>query len=166
MTFRLATLSLSLLLALPAAAQTRIGEVSTTFRVVGPNDKVVVERFDDPKVANVACWISRADTGGISGGLGLAEDPARYGIACAATGPARITGEIARDVKGEIVFDERASALFKKLRVTRFVDAQRNALVYLVWSTISVTTEGSPYNAVAVIPLAPAGPPGPDVGIR
>ena len=32
------------------ASQERIGEVSTTFRMVGPNDKVVIERFDDPKV--------------------------------------------------------------------------------------------------------------------
>jgi CreA protein len=152
---RLLPLALALAAVAPAASQTRIGEVSTTFRWVGPNDKVVVERFDDPKVANVACWISRADTGGVSGGLGLAEDPARYGIACAATGPARIAGEIARDGKGEIVFDERASALFKKVRVTRFLDAERNALVYLVWSTITVSTEGSPYNALAVIPLAP-----------
>ena len=152
---RLLPLVLALAVAATAAAQTRIGEVSTTFRVVGPNDKVVVERFDDPKVANVACWISRADTGGVKGGLGLAEDPARFGIACAATGQPRITGEIGRDKKGEVVFDERASALFKKVRVTRFLDAERNALVYLVWSTITVTTEGSPYNAVAVIPLAP-----------
>jgi catabolite regulation protein CreA len=50
--------------------------------------------------------------------------------------------------------------------VTRFVDAERNALVYLVWSTISVTTEGSPYNALAVIPLAASEASGPDVGIR
>src|SRR5262245_17665976 len=107
-------LALALALAAPAASQIRIGEVSTTFRVVGPNDKVLVERFDDPKVANVACWISRADTGGVKGGLGLAEDPAHFGIACAATGPARIAGEIGRDRKGELVFDERASALFKK----------------------------------------------------
>ena len=37
-------------LALPAIAQDRVGEVSTTFRVVGPNDKVVIDRFDDPNL--------------------------------------------------------------------------------------------------------------------
>src|SRR3981081_4867079 len=50
------------------------GEVSTNFRWIGPNDRIVVDGFDDPKVHGVACHISRAVTGGIKGGLGLAED--------------------------------------------------------------------------------------------
>ena len=47
------------------------GEVSTNFRWLGPNDKIMVDGFDDPKVKGVACHISRAVTGGIKGGLGL-----------------------------------------------------------------------------------------------
>src|SRR5207302_645771 len=39
------------------------GSVSTTFRFLGPNDKIVVDGFDDPKVEGVACHISRAQTG-------------------------------------------------------------------------------------------------------
>ena len=35
--------------AIPAAAQTRIDSISTTFRWFGPNDKIIVERYDDPK---------------------------------------------------------------------------------------------------------------------
>src|SRR5262245_17896239 len=54
----------------PASAQERIGAVSTTFRLIGPNDKVVVDRYDDPKVENAACYVSRAETGGISGAVG------------------------------------------------------------------------------------------------
>jgi CreA protein len=42
-----------------------IGEVSTVFKWVGPNDKIVVEAFDDPKVAGVTCYLSRAKTGGV-----------------------------------------------------------------------------------------------------
>ena len=144
-------MSLGLLSALPSLAETRIGEVNTAWRALGPNDKVVVERFDDPKVENVSCYVSRAETGGISGALGVAEDPSRFSIACRATGIARITGDINRIQTGELVFTERSSILFKSTRVSRFYDAQRNALVYLVWSTKLIN--GSPFNSVTAVPL-------------
>jgi len=135
----------------PAMAQERVGEVSTTFRVVGPNDKVVIDRFDDPKVENASCYVSRAETGGLSGWVGLAEDPSRFSIACRATGPVKITGEINRGKKGEVVFSEDTSVLFKEMRVSRFFDAEKNVLVYLVWSTKLI--DGSPFNSVTAIPV-------------
>jgi CreA protein len=139
-------------LAFPALAQERVGEVSTTFRVVGPNDKVVIDRFDDPKVENASCYVSRAETGGLSGWVGLAEDPSRFSIACRATGPVRIVGEINRTKKGEVVFSEDTSVLFKEMRISRFYDASKDVLVYLVWSTKLI--DGSPYNSVTAIPVA------------
>ena len=63
-----------------ADAEQTIGSVSTNFRLLGPNDKVVVERFDDPKVPNVSCYASFAQTGGISGGLGVATDPSQFAL--------------------------------------------------------------------------------------
>ena len=144
--FLLASAALS-----PAFAQERVGEVSTTFRVVGPNDKVVIDRFDDPKVENASCYVSRAETGGLSGWVGLAEDPSRFSIACRATGPVKITGDIERGKKGEVVFSEDTSVLFKEMRVSRFFDAEKNVLVYLVWSTKLI--DGSPYNSVTAIPV-------------
>ena len=63
-----------------------IGSVSTRFKVLGPNDKIVVEVFDDEEVPGVACYLSRAKTGGIKGGPGLAEDKAEASIACRQTG--------------------------------------------------------------------------------
>lgn len=137
--------------AAPALAQTRVGEVSTTTRLLGPNDRIVVDRYDDPKVDGVSCYLSRADAGGISGALGLATDPSRFSIACRATGVIRITGDINRTRAGEVVFGERTSALFKELRVSRFFDAERNTLVYLVWSTRLI--DGSPFNSVTAIAL-------------
>jgi len=147
--------ALTALLVLGAAqpsAQERIGAVSTTFRVIGPNDKVVVDRYDDPKVENAACYVSRAETGGISGAVGLAEDPSRFSIACRAVGPLRIVGEIDKGEKGETVFSERTSAIFKSMRITRFYDHTKNVLVYLITSTKVV--EGSPFNSISVVPLA------------
>ena len=61
--------------------------VSTTFRVIGANDKVCVSAFDDPNVPGVACHISQARTGGLKGTFGLAEDPSRFSISCRQVGP-------------------------------------------------------------------------------
>lgn len=148
----LAAIGFALLAVSPAFAQERVGEVSTTFRVMGPNDKVVIDRFDDPKVENASCYVSHAETGGLKGWVGLAEDPSRFSIACRATGPVKITGEINRTKKGEVVFSEDTSIMFKEMRVSRFYDEQKNMLVYLVWSTKLI--EGSPYNSVTAIPIS------------
>jgi CreA protein len=61
-----------------AHSQTRIDAISTQFRWLGPNDKIVVERYDDPKVRNVSCYMSRADTGGIRGGWAWQKTPAAF----------------------------------------------------------------------------------------
>jgi hypothetical protein len=57
------------------AGAEQIGSVDTVFKLVGPNHKIVVEAYDDPLVNGVTCHVSRAKTGGISGAVGLAEDP-------------------------------------------------------------------------------------------
>ena len=132
-----------------ALAET-IGEVSTVFKLLGPNDKIVVEAFDDPKVEGVTCYLSRAKTGGVKGGLGLAEDRAEASIACRQVGPIRIKQSL-RD--GEEVFRERTSLVFKTMQVVRFHDTSRNVLVYLVYSDRVI--EGSPQNAVTAIPIMP-----------
>ena len=79
----------------------QIGEVSTVFKIMGPNDKIVVEAFDDPKVAGVTCYLSRAKTGGVKGGLGLAEDRAEASIACRQVGPISFLDKLK---EGEEVF--------------------------------------------------------------
>ena len=131
---------------------TRIGDVSTTFRVIGRNDKIVVDRYDDPKVPNVSCYLSRAETGGIRGSVGLATDPSRFSIACRATGAVVVPDKLPAN---EVVFGASANWLFKEIRVSRMWDAQKRVLVYLVWSTQALSTGGSPYNSVSVVPTAP-----------
>lgn len=146
-------LSVPLLLAAAAAgAQAeRIGAVDTVFKLIGPDHKVVVDAYDDPKVQGVSCYVSRAVTGGVSGALGLAEDKAEAAIACRQVGPIAIGQPLPRQ---EEVFSERQSIMFKRLRVVRMVDAKRHTLVYLTYSDKLV--EGSPQNAVAVVPVDPA----------
>ena len=151
----LAALAAVMLTALPAAAQEtkEIGHVNTALTNLGltRSHRVVVERFEDPKVRGVSCWISQARTGGLSGMVGLAEDPARFGLTCAATGPVQVGAEARRGERGERVYESDTSLFFKETRVHRFIDEERNAVVYLAWSTRLV--EGSPHNAVAVVPI-------------
>lgn len=124
------------------------GSVSTRFHLFGPNDKIVVDGFDDPKVEGVACHISRAQTGGLKGGLGVAEDTSDASIACRQVGPIKIAGEL-KD--GERVFDERRSLIFKTLQVVRFFDRERNVLVYVAYSDRVI--EGSPKNSISSVPI-------------
>jgi CreA protein len=125
-----------------------IGEVDTVFQWLGPDHKIVVEAYDDPKVSGITCYVSRAKTGGIKGGLGLAEDKAEASIACRQVGPISFPKPLP---KQEDMFTERISLVFKKLRVVRMVDPKRNALVYLTYSDRVI--EGSPQNSVSVVPV-------------
>jgi len=137
-------------LAMVGTAQSEvIGSIATTWRMVGANDKISVERFDDPKVTNASCYVSYAQTGGLTGYIGLAEDPSRFSIACRATGPVSITQNIPSEF--EEVFSRSTSILFKEMRVSRMLDTDKNVLVYLVWSTKLI--DGSPFNSVTAIPV-------------
>jgi CreA protein len=124
------------------------GAVSTHFRWLGPNDKIVIDAFDDPKVQGVACFIARAQTGGVKGALGVAEDTSDASISCRQVGPIKILGKL-KD--GERVFDEHRSLLFKSLQVVRFFDRERNVLVYVAYSDRVI--EGSPKNSISAVPI-------------
>lgn len=130
-----------------AAAET-VGSVDTVFKLLGPDHKVVVEVFDDPRVRGVSCYLSRAKTGGIKGAIGIAEDKSNASVACRQVGALAFNGQLP---KQEEVFSERASILFKHVRVVRMVDPRRNALVYLVYSERLI--EGSPQNSVTAVPV-------------
>jgi len=139
-----------LLLAATALARAEpIGSVDTAFKLIGPDHKIVVDAYDDPKVQGVTCYVSRAKTGGISGAIGLAEDKAEASIACRQVGPIAISQPLPRQ---EEVFNERISLVFKKLRIVRMVDPQRNTLVYLTYSDRLI--DGSPKNSVTAVPVS------------
>ncbi|MBX9817842.1 MAG: CreA family protein [Burkholderiaceae bacterium] len=133
--------------ALATSAET-VGSVSTTFKLLSPNDKVVVDVFDDPEVGGVACYLSHAKTGGYKGALGLAEDTSDASVACRQVGPISFKNKI--DAQDE-VFKASASFLFKHVRVVRMVDVKRNTLVYLSYSDKII--DGSPKNSVTAVPV-------------
>ena len=140
---------LLVLIALPAAAE-EIGSVGYRFKWLGPNDKIVVEAFDDPDVAGVTCYMSHARTGGIKGAIGLAEDPGEASIACRQVGPVDVT-KLDKLRSPHEVFSERASLIFKTTQVVRFWDPKRKALVYLTYTDRII--EGSPQNSISVVPV-------------
>jgi len=144
---------MAILLAVASVSAETLGEVNTAFKLIGPDHKIVVEAYDDPKVSGVACYVSRAKTGGVSGALGLAEDKSEASIACRQVGPIAFKGPLPRQ---EVVFDERLSFLFKKLHIVRIVDPTRNALVYLTYADRLI--EGRPQNSVTAVPVPTSTP--------
>lgn len=126
-----------------------IGAVSTAFKLIGPNHKIIVTAFDDPKINGVTCYIARPRTGGIKGGLGLAEDPSLASVSCVQTGPVTYIQKLSTDDSGEQVFDESRSIIFKTLDVKRLVDVKKGALVYVVRTSRII--EGSPDTSVSVV---------------
>ncbi|MGE5153770.1 MAG: CreA family protein [Bdellovibrio bacteriovorus] len=136
-----------------------IGSVATKFKWLGPNDKIVVEVFQDEDIPGVACYLSRAKTGGISGAVGVAEDTSDAAIECTQIGPIDLPDAVRAGKRdGEEVFKKRTSLLFKTLQVVRFYDAPRHALVYLTYSDRII--EGSPKNSITVVPIRPWSPQG------
>lgn len=127
-----------------------IGEVSTTFNLLSPNSKIVIEAFDDPDVSGVTCHVSKAQTGGLKGAVGLAEDPSEASIACRQIGAIDVA-KLGNLKSGDTVFKESRSLIFKKLQVVRFYDKKRNVLVYLAYSDKLI--DGSPKNSISSVPV-------------
>ncbi len=130
------------------ATAEEIGCVTTAWKLIGANHRVCVQAFDDPKVPGVTCHISQARKGGVSGSLGLAEDPSQFSIACRQIGPIALPAKLPRE---ETVFSEDTSLLFKETRVSRMWDDKRRVLVYLAISRKLI--DGAPANSVSTVPV-------------
>jgi CreA protein len=130
----------------------RIGHVDTNFKWTGPDDKIIIESFDDPDVPGVTCFLSRAKTGGFTGAVGMAEDSSDASIDCRQTGPITLSKKIKDGKKeGDEVFKKRTSIVFKSMQVVRFYDKKHNTLIYLVYSDRVI--EGSPKNSISALPI-------------
>ncbi len=114
-------------------------------------DRIYVEAFNDPKVQNVTCYLSRAIIGGIKGMLPGVVEPSRVSVSCQKTGKIKVLEAIDETETGESVFTEMEGWSLKELIITRFVDRKRRVLIYLAWTTRPI--DGEPYNVLSTIPV-------------
>ncbi len=142
----------SLLLVCSALKAETVGCVTTAWKLIGANHKICVEAFADPKIPGVTCHVSQAKTGGISGSIGLAQDPSQFSLSCRQTGPINLPNKLPDD---EEVFSEGTSLLFKETKVVRLWDKAHNTLVYLAISRKLI--EGAPANSISTVPVMPWG---------
>lgn len=138
----------------PALAQSPdlIFKKSTVFRFLTPDDKLATYAIDDPEIEGVACHYTVPEKGGISGGLGLAEEVSDISLACRQVGPIRFKAKMEQ---GDVMFRASRSLLFKRMQIVRGCDAKRNVLVYLVYSDKLI--DGSPKNSTSTVPINPWG---------
>ncbi len=126
----------------------KIGSVDTVFKLIWPDHKIEVWWVPDPKVSGVTCFYSRAKTGGISGGLGFAQDTSDASVACRQTGKITFKEPIKQV---EQIWSQDTSIFFKTIQIVRFYDKNSNSLIYLVYSDRLI--DGSPKNSISAVAL-------------
>jgi len=149
----LAALAASAALCGPATAQEDvIFKKSTVWKMLTPDDKLVVYGVDDPVVEGVACHYTSPEKGGVAGMFGVAEEVSDISLACRQIGPIKFKDKFDQ---GDVVFRDRRSLIWKKMQIVRGCDRKRNVLVYMVYSDKLV--EGSPKNSTSSVPIMPWG---------
>jgi CreA protein len=137
-----------------------VGSVNTEFKLIGPDHKIVIESYDDPKIDGITVFISKSQKGGIKGALGLAEDTSDASVAVRQTGPIKVKEAFEN---GEDAFTEQRSVVFKRLHVSRFWDAPHKSFVYVVWTDRLIN--GSPQNSISAVVAEPWGNQAPDLSL-
>ena len=137
-----------------------LGSVNTEFKLIGPDHKIIIESYDDPKVDGITVFISKSQRGGVKGALGLAEDTSDASVAVRQTGPIKVKETFEN---GEDAFSEKRSVLFKRLHVSRFWDGPHKSFVYVVWTDRLIN--GSPQNSISAVVAQPWGAQAPDLSL-
>jgi CreA protein len=137
-----------------------VGSVNTEFKLIGPDHKIVIESYDDPKIDGITVFISESQTGGVKGALGLAEDTSDASVAVRQTGPIKVKETF---TNGEDAFTERRSVIFKRLHVTRFWDPSHKSFVYVAWTDKLIN--GSPHNSISAVVAEPWDNQSPDLSL-
>jgi CreA protein len=162
-TFRAATVAAMLgFAAVLISCQNRhvVGSVNTEFNLIGPDHKIVLESYDDPKIDGITIFVSKSQTGGIKGGLGLAEDTSNASVAVRQTGPIKVKASFDN---GEDALTQRRSLIFKRLHVSRFWDPSHKSFVYVAWTDRLIN--GSPQNSISAVVAEPWGSQAPDLSL-
>ena len=144
----LAAIAAALLAACGGGDSDKIGKASTVFHMLGKNDRIEVEAFDDPDVQGVACYISYAKKGGLKETVNLEEDASDASVSCVQSANIIRYSEAAV-AKPKQVFKRSASVAFKSQQIIRYYDPKRKAFAYLVYSDKIV--QGSPKNSLSAI---------------
>lgn len=126
----------------------KIGKASTVFNMLGKNDRIEVEGFDDPDIQGVACYISYAKKGGLKETVNLEEDASDASVSCVQSADA-IRYTEANVLKPREVFKRSSSVAFKSQQIIRYYDAKRKAFTYLVYSDKII--QGSPKNSLSAV---------------
>lgn len=135
-------------LPLSDALADRVGRFSNDWTGNG----LEVEAVADPKVQGVTCHLvdfDRSLIDRLSKGNWF-EDPSNASIACRQTGPV-VVGDIELSQKGEEVFSERKSLIFKSIAIRRIYDRINDTLVYVVYSR--QVTDASAKMSISTVPL-------------
>lgn len=145
--FKTALCALAGLMA-PAALAEEIGSVDVDWL----GNDIIIEAFEDPKVAGVTCHVAYFERGLIDRLQkgNWFEDPSNSSIACRQTGPIEI-GRIDRSDEGEAVFSERRSIIWKSIKITRIFDEANQTLIYL--SHARDVQNGSAKMSLSTVPL-------------
>lgn len=147
------TLCLALVLVCHCAARAEvIGSVDTAFNLVGADDKVVIEVFDDPLVGGVSCYLAMSQAGGITAAVNLARDSTNIVLDCQQTGPIALRDDIRAGKRdNEEVFGKSGALVFQVMQVRRFYDRKRNTLIYIGYGNI--VADGSISQTLSVVPI-------------
>ncbi len=128
-----ARIALALLLIVPNVSA--VAEEVGGFRNDWTGNSIVVDAIPDPKVQGVTCHLTHFDRSLIdrlSKGNWFV-DPSNSSISCRQTGPI-VVGDIDQSSRGEEVFSQRLSLIFKSLAVRRIYDKKNETLVYVIYS--------------------------------
>ncbi|WP_109452123.1 CreA family protein [Azospirillum sp. TSH64] len=144
----LGLLTAGLTLPSAAAADDVIGRFSNDWTGNG----LQVQAIEDPKVKGITCHLvdfDRSLIDRLSKGNWF-EDPSNASIACRQTGAVTV-GDIDLSQKGEEVFSERKSLIFKSIAIRRIYDRPNDTLVYVVYSR--QVKDASAKTSISTVPL-------------
>lgn len=125
---------------------------TTVWKFLSPDHKIGTYGIDDPDVEGVACHFSVPEKGGWTGWLGLAEELSNASLSCRQYGPIKFRKKLEQ---GDEMFRQRRSIFFKKMRIVRGCDRQRNMIIYVVYTDKLI--EGSPDNSTSTVAIQPWG---------
>ena len=129
----------------------QIGEASTTFRLLTPNDKIKIESFSDPQVSGITCYVSYAKKGGGKSLINMEEDRSNSSLDCVKTGLIEFDEQIVASKSSYEVFRHNVdSFLFKTTQVLRYYEIVNNkSFIYFIYSDKII--DGLPENSIAAI---------------